>query len=255
MRKQVLVSVDRGETRVAILESKKAAGRGGQQTQALEGRSEGRRGLAGRRALHRAPRPPFDRRQHLQGPRRQRARRHGGRVRRHRPREERLPPRRRDRHARRRDPAPRTRPGPRRAADLRPAEGGPGDRRAGHQGPDRDEGRAPLDGGLDPRPLPRLRAGRRRCRRIAPAARQGARAAAQARLRAEAEEGGADHPHRGASAPARATWSASCSTCSASTRCCRAGSTSHALRRWSSRRRTCRSASCATCTRRSSSAP
>ena len=31
MRKQVLVSVDRGETRVAILECKKAAGRGGQQ--------------------------------------------------------------------------------------------------------------------------------------------------------------------------------------------------------------------------------
>jgi ribonuclease G len=31
MRKQVLVSVDRGETRVAILECKKAAGRGSQQ--------------------------------------------------------------------------------------------------------------------------------------------------------------------------------------------------------------------------------
>ena len=35
--------------------------------------AEGRRRLARRRALHRAPRPPLDRRQHLQGPRRQRA--------------------------------------------------------------------------------------------------------------------------------------------------------------------------------------
>jgi len=37
MRKQVLVSVDRGETRVAILESKKAAARGGQQTKPSKG--------------------------------------------------------------------------------------------------------------------------------------------------------------------------------------------------------------------------
>ncbi len=37
MRKQVLVSVDRGETRVAILESKKAAGRGGQQSPPSKG--------------------------------------------------------------------------------------------------------------------------------------------------------------------------------------------------------------------------
>ena len=37
MRKQVLVSVDRGETRVAILESKKAAGRGGQQSKPSKG--------------------------------------------------------------------------------------------------------------------------------------------------------------------------------------------------------------------------
>jgi ribonuclease G len=37
MRKQVLVSVDRGETRVAILESKKAAGRGTQPGQPLKG--------------------------------------------------------------------------------------------------------------------------------------------------------------------------------------------------------------------------
>ena len=37
MRKQVLVSVDRGETRVAILESKKAAPRGDQKTKPLKG--------------------------------------------------------------------------------------------------------------------------------------------------------------------------------------------------------------------------
>ena len=106
MRKQVLVSVDRGETRVAILESKKAAGRTRrQQAKPSKGVPEGRPGLARRRALHRAPRPPLDRRQRLQGPSRQRAGRHGGRVRRHRPREERLPPRRRDRHAGRRRPS------------------------------------------------------------------------------------------------------------------------------------------------------
>ena len=59
-------------------------------------------GYYGRRALPRAPRQPLDRRQHLQGARRQRARRAGGGVRRHRPGEERLPARRRDRAAGRR---------------------------------------------------------------------------------------------------------------------------------------------------------
>ena len=42
MRKQVLVSVDRGETRVAILESKKAAGAQGPGRRPVEGRAEGR---------------------------------------------------------------------------------------------------------------------------------------------------------------------------------------------------------------------
>ncbi len=68
-------------------------------------------GLPRRRALPRAPRQPVDRRQHLQGPRRQRARRARGGLRRHRPREERLPAHRRDRAAGRRDPTPRPRPG------------------------------------------------------------------------------------------------------------------------------------------------
>ena len=105
MRKQVLVSVDRGETRVAILESKKAAGRQGRSEQRSKGVPKVDQDWRVARALHRAPRPPLDRRQRLQGPRRQRARRDGGRVRRHRPREERLPARRRDRHARRQDAA------------------------------------------------------------------------------------------------------------------------------------------------------
>ena len=51
-------------------------------------------GYQRRRALPRAPRRPLDRRQHLQGARRQRARRARGGVRRHRAREERLPARR-----------------------------------------------------------------------------------------------------------------------------------------------------------------
>ena len=100
MKKQVLVSVDRGETRVALLEATgtPAAKPTPRRARAPEG--EPRRGLPRRRALLRAPRQPLDRRQHLQGQGRQRPARPRGRVRRHRPRQERLPARRRDRPAR-----------------------------------------------------------------------------------------------------------------------------------------------------------
>ena len=106
MKKQVLVSVDRGETRVALLE---ATGK----PAATAAPRPGRRrkpaaepiGLPRRGAVLRAPRQPLDRRQHLQGQGRQRPARPGGGVRRHRPRQERLPARRRDRAAGRRDAA------------------------------------------------------------------------------------------------------------------------------------------------------
>ena len=87
MRKQLLVSVDRGETRVAILESEGsppgAAGRG-------RGKQTSSRRLARCRALHRAQGQPLDRRKRLQGQGRQRPARPRGRLRRHRPRQERF---------------------------------------------------------------------------------------------------------------------------------------------------------------------
>ena len=148
MRKQVLVSVDRGETRVAILECKKAAGgkdeksggrrarprstrtgawRSSTSSAAAAGRSSGNvyKGrvdnvLAGMEAAFvdiGLEKNGFLHVDEIVTPGRQ-------------------------------DPAPRT--GARWAAHLRPAEGGSGDRRAGDQGPDRHEGRPPLHGGLDP---------------------------------------------------------------------------------------------------------
>ena len=71
-----------------------AASRGRRKSHEVPGR------LPRRGDLLRAPRRPLDRRQHLQGPRRQRPGRPRGRLRRHRPRQERLPARRRDRAAR-----------------------------------------------------------------------------------------------------------------------------------------------------------
>ena len=116
MRKQVLVSVDRGETRVALMEATgapaAAAKSGGTAAAPLAPGAKAKSGsdrLARRGALPRAPRQPLDRRQHLQGQGRQRPARAGGGVRRHRPRQERLPARRRDRHARRRGRPPRPR--------------------------------------------------------------------------------------------------------------------------------------------------
>ena len=154
MKKKILVSVDAGETRVAVLEAK------GVRRSAAAARTsrpdERQRQVAGRRALRRAPRLALDRRQHLQGRRRQRPARHGGGVRRHRAGAQRLPARRRDRHPRRQGGAEaRPRPGP---ADRRADQARPGDRRPGRQGPAEDEGRAALDAALDRRPLPRLHA-------------------------------------------------------------------------------------------------
>ena len=80
-KRELLVSVDVGEKRVAVLEDDRR-----------------------RRGLPRAARAPLDRRQHLPRHRRQRPARDGGRVRRDRPREERLPLRRRDRRPRARGP-------------------------------------------------------------------------------------------------------------------------------------------------------
>ena len=113
LKKQVLVTVDREETRVAILE---AAGRA---APAAVARRRGGLpdGLPRRGDLLRAARQPLDRRQHLQGRRRQRPARARGGVRRHRPRQERLPARRRDRAPRRgaRAARPRQRQGARRS--------------------------------------------------------------------------------------------------------------------------------------------
>ena len=164
---------------------------------------QSRRRLSRRRALPRAPRSALDRRQHLQGPRRQRARRPRGRVRRHRAREERLPARRRDRAAGRRGAAPRPRRRTRQPSDHRHAQARPGDRRPGRQGPAEDQGRAPVDGPDDRRALHGLRAVRRGRRRLAPARRRRARPAAQGGGQARPQGRRRDHPHRRAGRQAR----------------------------------------------------
>ena len=131
VKKEILVSVGVGETRVAAP-----------------------RGRQRQRGLHGAARPPLDRRERLQGHRRQRAARHGGVVRRHRPGQERLPLRGRDRRPRARGQAPRP-PDP--GADLARREGA----RPGGQGPDGHQGRPAHDRDLAARPLPRLHTVRR----------------------------------------------------------------------------------------------
>ena len=175
MKKQVLVSVDRGETRVALLEATGHAG------------APSPRGAAAGRTPPPAIRVAelyLERRgnrsivgQHLQGQGRQRPARPRGRVRRHRPRQERLPARRRDRAARRRDAPPRPRQGGRQE-DRRPAQARAGDRRAGRQGPAEDQGRAPVDGPHHRRALHGLHADRRGHRRLQAPRRQRARAPA-----------------------------------------------------------------------------
>ena len=138
-KRELLISVDVGEQRVAVLEDEQVA-------EVYLERPE-RRSIAGNIYLGVVDNV-------LPG--------HGGRVRRDRPREERLPLRRRDRRARARGQAARQEdPG---SDPARPAAA-----RAGGEGPDEDEGRAADDGDLAARPLPRLRAERRRPRRLAPA--------------------------------------------------------------------------------------
>ena len=191
MKKKILVSVDRGETRVAVLEGK-GDPREGARGPPQEGGS--RRRLEGGGALRRAPRPPLDRRQHLQGQGRQRPARNGGRVRRHRPGAKRLPARRRDRPPGRQgrpEARPRTRSQHRRADQARP-----GDRRPGRQGPAEDQGRAAVDAALDRRPLPRLHAAGRRRRRLQAPPRRGAPAPAQADRGRRHRRRRRDRPHR-----------------------------------------------------------
>ena len=247
MKKNILVSVDRGETRVAVLEAKGSPDRG-------QAPQEGcpKQRMEGRRALRRAPRPPLDRRQHLQGQGRQRPARDGGGVRRHRPGAKRLPPRRRDRPARRQGrPQAGSRPGP---PDRRADQARPGDHRPGRQGPAEDQGRAALDAALDRRPLPGLHAAGRRDRRLQAPARRRADPPSQADRQGRHRQGRRDRPHRRAGreegglrprdllpAPPRRGRAAS-------------GPRSPRSARWSSRRPTSRSASSATCSSRSSRA-
>ena len=107
--------MDRGETRVAILEAEgtpelrlsKAGRRKPVAQSAARSPRRKRPHWSVGRAVHRAAGSPLDRRQHLQGQRRQRPARPRGGVRRHRPREERLPARRRHRDAGRRGRAAR----------------------------------------------------------------------------------------------------------------------------------------------------
>ena len=103
-------------------------------------------------------------------------------------------------------------------------------------------------------PLPRLRAPGRGRRRVAPARRQGARAAAQGRPRgstsARAGRSSAPPPR----APSGRTSSARSSTCTSCTRCCRSAPRRPPRRPWSSRRPTSRCAWCATSSPSSSSA-
>ena len=200
MRKQVLVTADRGETRVAILEAEGTppaeAGNNSKNRSAARADNDNRQHqLARRRALHRAARLALDRRQRLQGQGRQRPARPRGRVRGHRPGEERLPARRRRGHPRRRGGPPRAhrRQG---QAHLRAAQARPGDPGPGHQGPAEDQGPAPVDAALDRRPLPGLRAPGRGHRRLAPPRRQGARPAAQGLQGPGARRGRGHHPHR-----------------------------------------------------------
>ena len=87
---------------------------------------------------------------------------------------------------------PRPRPQHRRADQARP-----GDRRPGRQGPAEDQGRPPLDAALDRRPLPRLHAAGRRGRRLQAPARQGAPARPQADRQGRPRQRRADRPHRG----------------------------------------------------------
>ena len=116
-------------------------------------------------------------------------------------------------------PEARPRPGP---ADRRADQARPGDRRPGRQGPAEDEGRAALDAPLDRRPLPRLHAAGRRDRRQPPAPRRRAQPDAQDRSRSSTTpqgQGRLHRPHRRPGRARRRTSSARSPTCTSSTRC------------------------------------
>ena len=153
----------------------------------------------------------------------------------------------------RRDAPPRPRQGGRQE-DRRPAQARAGDRRAGRQGPAEDQGRAPVDGPHHRGALHGLHADRRGRRRLQAPRRQGARAPAQARPAASTCRAAARSSARPPRAPSARTSSASCSTCSSSTRSCRSASRRPRRPSSSSRRPTSRSASCATSSRPTSSA-
>ena len=152
------------------------------------------RGPPADRALHLDPdrREHVDRRQHLSRARAERAARHGSRVHRHRHAQERraVPRRRRVRRERRR--------GRREAAHRARAPQRPGDHRAGHEEPDRAQGRPPHPGseprgplrGDGPGSAPDVR------HLEAPARRRAQAAAARARPSAPGRRG-AHRPHRG----------------------------------------------------------
>ena len=166
--KQILISSDLSELRVAVLEEGRAS------EAYVERRGE-----------------RFDRREHLQGQGGQRPPRHGGRVHRARPSQERLPPRRRRRCC----PAwTRSTRRKKKIDELLQARAGGA--RPGRQEPDGHQGRPGDDGALDRRPVPGADARRRGRGRLQAPARRRARAAAQAGQAAGAGRRGRDRPHR-----------------------------------------------------------
>ncbi len=142
---------------------------------------------------------------------------------------------------------------PRGPADHRHAQARAGDRRPGRQGPPEDQGRPALDGSDDRRAL--HGATRRTARASASPAGWMRRSASGCARRPPSSSSRA--PARSSAPPPRApsapTSSASCCTCSSSARCCRSASPRRPRRRSSSRRPTSRCASCATSSRPRSS--
>ena len=177
MKKTILVSADRGETRVAVLESKTKGGKPDVAELYIERR--GRRSIVGNIYKGKVDNVlpgmeaafvdiGLERNGFL----------HVDEIV--------LPGRRAGAQAR-----PRQRPAHRRADQARP-----GDPRPGRQGPAEDEGRAALDERLDRRPLPGLRAAGQRRRRQPPARRLRARPPAQDGRPHLQRPGRADRPHR-----------------------------------------------------------
>ena len=149
----------------------------------------------------------------------------------------------------RRDAAARPRQGGRQE-DHRPPQARPGDRRAGRQGPAEDEGRAPVDGADDRRALHGLRAHRRGHRRLQAPRRQGARAPAQGGQGRSTCGGGGAIIRTAAQGAKRADFERELQYLfklhEVLAQARRGG---RRARRWSSRRPTSRSASCATSSR------